>query len=150
MLRVVRLLRTLLLGVGVASLLWLPASFFVAIDAGTRYDGIRGECGMLMIRYPYRERPPTNSFEPSVSFDKPWGGQSLRRIILPDFNLWDWIPIRHVAVVTLRVISIPLWLLACLCLAWPVTSLLLARRRRKGRGFAVEAGGGGPAPGIDP
>ena len=33
--------------------------------------------------------------------------------------------------------SLPLWLLAFLCLAWPVTSFLLARRRR-GRGFPVE------------
>jgi hypothetical protein len=38
---------------------------------------------------------------------------------------------------TKRVLSIPLWLLAFLCLAWPVTSFLLARRRR-GRGFEVE------------
>jgi hypothetical protein len=51
---------------------------------------------------------------------------------------------------SLSIIFIPLWLLAAVCLAWPVTSLLLARRRGKGRGFAVEAGGGGPAPGIDP
>src|SRR5688572_8499479 len=34
-------------------------------------------------------------------------------------------------------VSSPLWLLAVVCLAWPVTSLLV--RRRRGRGFAVEA-----------
>jgi hypothetical protein len=34
---------------------------------------------------------------------------------------------------------LPLWLLAFLCLAWPVTSFLIARRKRKGRGFEVEA-----------
>jgi hypothetical protein len=34
-------------------------------------------------------------------------------------------------------LKFPLWLLAFLCLAWPVTSFLLSRRRR-GRGFAVE------------
>jgi len=94
MLSVVRLLRTLLLGVSVASLLWLPASFFVAIDAGTRYDGIKSESGVLMIRYPHLERPPTYSFEPGVSFDKTWGGHSWR-IMLPDFNRCDWIPIAH-------------------------------------------------------
>jgi hypothetical protein len=44
----------------------------------------------------------------------------------------------------------PLWFLIALCLACPVTSFILARRRRKGRGFPVEAGSGGPAPGIDP
>src|SRR5687768_14725788 len=31
-----------------------------------------------------------------------------------------------------------------------MTLFILSRRRGKGRGFAVEAGGGGPAPGIDP
>ena len=36
----------------------------------------------------------------------------------------------------------PLWLLAAVCLAWPVTSLLV-RRRRRGRGFEVEAKDGG-------
>jgi hypothetical protein len=71
---------------------------------------------------------------------------------------WDRVPTRfsillqvkyedHVPLVRVRV---PLWMLALLCLAWPVTSSILARRRWKGRGFAVEAGGGGPAPGIDP
>jgi hypothetical protein len=39
-------------------------------------------------------------------------------------------------------VSVPLWLLATICLAWPVTSLLV-RRRRRGRGFEVEAKGGG-------
>ena len=34
-------------------------------------------------------------------------------------------------------VSIPVWLLAVFCLAWPVTSFLV-RRRRRGRGFAVE------------
>jgi hypothetical protein len=35
-------------------------------------------------------------------------------------------------------VELPLWLLAAVCLAWPVTSLLV-RRRRRGRGFEVEA-----------
>jgi hypothetical protein len=37
------------------------------------------------------------------------------------------------------VIEMPLWLLASICLVWPVTSFIIARRRRKGRGFEVEA-----------
>ena|SRR5687768_9811210 len=32
---------------------------------------------------------------------------------------------------------VPLWLLAFLCLAWPVTSFIVARRKRR-RGFPVE------------
>ena len=40
------------------------------------------------------------------------------------------------------VLWIPLWLLAAVCLAWPVTSFLV-RRRRRGRGFEVEANAAG-------
>jgi hypothetical protein len=40
----------------------------------------------------------------------------------------------------------PLWIPLVLLLAWPVTSLLLTRRRRKGRGFAVEANAAGSTP----
>jgi hypothetical protein len=46
-------------------------------------------------------------------------------------------------------LHLPLWLLAAICLAWPVTSLLLARRRRKGRGFAVEPAADAAPPAID-
>jgi hypothetical protein len=35
--------------------------------------------------------------------------------------------------------TLPLWMAAVLLLAWPVTSLLILRRRRKGQGFDVEA-----------
>ena len=45
-----------------------------------------------------------------------------------------------------RVINIPLWLPALLCLAWPVTSFLLARRRRR-RGFPVSLLPPGVTPG---
>jgi hypothetical protein len=36
--------------------------------------------------------------------------------------------------------ELPLWLLAAICLAWPVTSFILARRRHK-RGFPIEPKG---------
>ena len=39
-------------------------------------------------------------------------------------------------------VSVPLWLLALLCLAWPVTSFIIHRRRHK-RGFPVEPKGAG-------
>jgi hypothetical protein len=41
------------------------------------------------------------------------------------------------------VFSVPFWLLAAVCLPWPVTSFLV-RRRRRGRGFEVEARGAVP------
>jgi hypothetical protein len=40
--------------------------------------------------------------------------------------------------------TIPLWLLSAICLAWPVTSFILARRKPK-RGFPVEPKAGGEA-----
>lgn len=39
--------------------------------------------------------------------------------------------------IKMRMMSLPLWLLAAICLAWPITSYFL-RRRREGRGFEVE------------
>ena len=41
--------------------------------------------------------------------------------------------------VAISFIAIPFWLLAFLCLAWPVTSFVIARRRRRGQGLPVEA-----------
>ena len=43
---------------------------------------------------------------------------------------------------TWRYVSLPLWLPCVICLAWPVTSFIIARRRHK-RGFPVEPKGGG-------
>lgn len=45
---------------------------------------------------------------------------------------------RQFVLVVLRMVG-PVWLLAAICVAWPVTSFIVAWRRRKGRGFAVEA-----------
>ena len=39
-------------------------------------------------------------------------------------------------------VRLPLWLLAAICLAWPVTSFIIHRRRHK-RGFPIEPKGGG-------
>ena len=47
-------------------------------------------------------------------------------------------------------VSLPLWLLAFLCLAWPVISFLFARRRLRMRGFAVEPHSPPAAAGADP
>ena len=41
--------------------------------------------------------------------------------------------------------AIPLWLLAAICLAWPVTSFIIHRRRHK-RGFPVEPADSTPLP----
>ena len=41
---------------------------------------------------------------------------------------------------TTVVVGVPLWLLSLLCLAWPVSSFIIARRKQK-RGFPVEPSG---------
>jgi hypothetical protein len=48
---------------------------------------------------------------------------------------WQWYSLDEIY------LTLPLWFVSALCLAWPVTSLLV-RRRRRGRGFEVEAKGG--------
>jgi hypothetical protein len=59
------------------------------------------------------------------------GGYTIRDMVWPSFQRWE--------VTGSYQLNIPLWLLAFLCLAWPVTSFVVARRRRRTRGFEVEA-----------
>src|SRR5687767_1645942 len=60
-----------------------------------------------------------------------------------DFN-WTRENLAHLALGTLW----PFWLVGGACLL--ASFSLRFTRRTPGRGFAVEAGGGGPAPGIEP
>src|SRR5687768_3231902 len=133
--RVARALRNGLLLLGLALLAWLPfSSFFyaqlqlslaeVCVGAMTRDDYF-----FLYVEYlDFR----TSSFEAG---SLPYGPPSEDRLqdhLVPSWywyhsvKLWSWI-------------QLPLWLLAFLCLAWPVTSFLV-RRRRRGRGFEVGVG----------
>src|SRR5688572_174477 len=73
--------------------------------------------------------------------------ESTSRPIVAAPSSWGRVYVNFPAKVT--TLRLPLWLLAAICLVWPVTSLLLARRRRKGRGFTVEAAGAAAPPAID-
>ena len=66
----------------------------------------------------------------------------LRGLVLPEVSLDD-----IAGIFTMTTVELPLWLLAAICLAWPVTSFLV--RRRRGRGFEVEAKGGGAVSAAD-
>ena len=57
---------------------------------------------------------------------------------LPGNALWPHVQRVSASYYTTTSVAFPLWLLAAVCLAWPVTSFLV-RRRRRGRGFEVEA-----------
>ena len=142
--RVVRALRVLLFLVGLLVLLWLPASFvfiFTAIASLPGIDASLFTCrGQLGVRW-YDSDVPVSVYGQSwdVSIDSqilpvPW-----RLALWPQHQTLDY-TMSHYGRFTEHIVSIPLWLLATLCLAWPVTSFIIARRRR-GRGFEVEAKG---------
>jgi hypothetical protein len=72
------------------------------------------------------------------------------RALVPNWRTARWSSNGPEDWTTFYDLDVPLWLLSVICLAWPVTSLLLARRRRKGRGFAVEPAADAAPPPIDP
>ena len=80
-----------------------------------------------------RDKPPSSGIwnAGALADDEPVPATSQLR------PYWvDWSGPKSIFVV----VSIPLWLLAFVCLAWPVTSFIIHRRRHK-RGFPVEPKG---------
>ena len=142
--RVGRVLRVGLLCFAIAVVLWFPASWFYIAGYSSQWplEGcyIRSTGGAAMLTVvtrwvdppagvvtgPYLSR---STFEPK-SFS--------RHAAWPDFE------VSHGVWCSETYLSIPLWLLALICLAWPVTSFILARRKPK-RGFPVEPKAGGEA-----
>lgn len=148
--RVVRATRGALAALGVGLLLWLPASFFVAVAAHVPVPGgdARGHCayGALNVsrhswtvigrRIAVWDVNP--AYEVAAGMTRDALFPRIHRERSHPFGVTDYTTRGTVQV------TIPLWLLAALCLAWPVTSILLRRRRRR-RGFPVEAAAGEPA-----
>jgi hypothetical protein len=129
--RIASSLRITLLIAGVIFLLSIPVSF----DAPARYVigygygdniGLHFEDGAVLVVVPSLYGPIGFTRGDSYVLE----GNALRPVT-------DEFYTQHRGVV--RIISFPLWLLAFLCLAWPVTSFVIARRRRGTRGFEVEA-----------
>jgi hypothetical protein len=140
--RVARALKALLVVAAIALLVWLPVSFirvlYVAFPLADGEAGVVSDRGYMLLWHATPSRFPKASL----------GVHDLRR--------WDdfgdprakrgagralWPHTYKIALTRIQVyhFSIPLWLLAVLCLAWPVTSFVIARRRRGTRGFEVEA-----------
>ena len=133
-----------LLGLGCLFAGLLPVSYFVnpcvVLPWPGDQTGIRAVPGHLLVwniwqsdllqTYPQFEV----TFERAPSVDAPVRHATLR----PSYSLTR-ITFPGGQSVNHRGWSIPLWLLAIICLAWPVTSFIIARWRRKGRGFEVEA-----------
>jgi hypothetical protein len=120
--RIARALRLSLATLGFALLLWLPLSFYAAAWAGGPWllNGIqittyKGAVVVWVATKGYSLPRPlagaiwksgTDSTDPSAVF--------------PSYR-WPANQVGSAIIVTL-----PLWLLAAVCLAWPVTSFLLA------------------------
>src|SRR5687767_2580894 len=116
--RVARVSRTLFLLAGLCTVAWLPLSFgfLIVLDWGTfvqSYDGclyirLSDYSPELYVRWPQVrfERSPGSLF---------WG--SIYPVVARQH--------RHVGPDYTAAV-IPLWLLAFLCLAWPVTSFVIA------------------------
>src|SRR5687768_359167 len=134
---VARALRVVLFALGISVLLWFPLSFRYQTSVGWRNVVVYSEAGAMdlwcwdletlqeALRTDLRARVGRRTFPPGLEYP------STKDALFPriDDRLGEFDDI---------LITIPLWLLAVVCLAWPVTSFLLARRRR-GRGFEVEA-----------
>src|SRR5688500_15755898 len=128
-------LRLVLLVAGMLCVTCLPASWFCRAWGFNEATGVWvgvGGCWAGIAR-----TPSDGSFFPSAytdgyGFEARSGDIEWSRVFRTQVE-YDDRGIKGVIFVT-----VPLWLLAAVCLAWPVTSLLLASRRRKARGFAVE------------
>lgn len=122
-----------LLALGVAVLLWLPISFWFWTSIYSMYP-IKG-IGVMISEGSFN----VNLYE-QAGFIEDWGiviskrpqdaPREFAHCLLPDWSIAEPPYVRHW-------VGIPLWIVAALCLAWPVASLVIHRRRLP-RGFPVE------------
>ena len=121
--RVARVPRVPLFALCALMVMAIPLSFVVVLDL---YLPVLGGCNIGVERgyVGFAWNTQTQGF--GVRFRANDALFDIERYIGPDWGLVNsWL-------------TIPLWLLAAVCLAWPVTSLILHRRRQK-RGFPVES-----------
>ena len=138
--RVATAFRRGLLAIGLAALLWLPVSWFYAVGCYWPQISIAAESSGGGLRAQAHLRPyPRLMLVPGPYFERATPEDlAFNDAILPRFVWYNKAPMKTLTV------SLPLWLLAFICLAWPATSFLIARRRHK-RGFPIEPKGGGEA-----
>jgi hypothetical protein len=134
-----------LLILGLALLLWLPISFKVWVTTSPPWPrgfivaSFSGTLGISAIESQHRHLyPPKLEFSvfprdtqlyltPEALRPRVWKGEYVP-------NWANGVTVRTTT------IFVPIWLLSFLCLTWPVSSFVIARRRGK-RGFPIEPSG---------
>jgi hypothetical protein len=141
--RVARVLRVGAFVLGLLVLGCLPASFFYSAYAavGSWYSGYGiGAGGGWFVAW--TAAPDAGGRTAPIDWAESRAWLNPYRGSLSEFDAPYWPPVHTLdgTHVFLQFVKVPLWLLALICLAWPVTSFIIARRRHK-RGFPVEPKG---------
>lgn len=126
---------------GLVLLAWLPVSFF--LTAGVDWRAL----GSIIRIYSWDGHAAASRLEPDSLFSD-WSlfNISISRrngldpvseglALWPSYN--DYSLTNPYASYRQRIVTLPLWLLCAFCLAWPVASFHVQRRRRR-RGFPVD------------
>ena len=141
--RVARVLRVGLVVIGITVLLWLPFSLFFIAGMSWEGSAVASEAGALRIWHIWDMEALEGVLATEFRADV---GQRDASLLGDEESLVKdaLVPSVSDRLVGFRdtLVTIPLWLLVVICLAWPVTSFIVARRRGKGRGFEVEAKAG--------
>src|SRR5688572_19038354 len=127
--RMLRILRVLLLGLGIVLCVWLPLSYvfsgWLTLPGAhsaliiSSWDGL----AQVYVRWDSPSRlSPSAGMGINTSYE-----QGFRPRTHPT---WRHFEPGFLQPNTETYVFLPIWLLAAICLAWPVTSLLLALRRR--------------------
>jgi hypothetical protein len=148
--RIARLIRVLFAVAAGVVVIWLPFSFWwlahlQVVGAGQGLS-VSSSSGLLSVQFVEVLTGSSINLrtDPSISIGGREDAFDTGIAPLPERSSMSWHPALWPAFsrgpfgpVVMTSLRIPLWLLAAVCLAWPVTSFIVARWRR-GRGFEVE------------
>ena len=148
--RIKQFLRALLCGLGVVLLAWLPVSTFlqayVAVSCPAKTTlliiSTQGRIAFMFQEWEGSSSIGIGTLEEGRRGLSHWLWPVARTLHMPPVLRSDEVFDPTAPRPRQWTLYIPLWLLAFICLAWPVTSFIIHRRRHK-RGFPVEPKGAG-------